>query len=91
MRVLTDWIEGTPLKNRPGMYIAAERDCRHMPELMRWNGQQWLWLSGSETTTRWTHFRGLAFDPASAEYGTLRHETRGGIKRTGWFVPEVPR
>lgn len=83
IKVLTDWIAGTPLVDRPGLYLTRHDDMM-LTVMKRWDGRAWTYYNGARIEKEWwpTHFRGLAFDPGAAEQ-TECLET--GVM--GWFVP----
>lgn len=91
MRVLTDWQRGTP--PRPGLWLMRPAlDPIYgwgYGIMLYWNGQQWTTSNGLPWDEDLTDFewRGLAFDPQTAEIIPDADTPYGERKRYGYWIP----
>ena len=75
---LSPWYPATTKPVRPGVYLCT-RPSWVAIHMLRWDGRMWRYQDGVAALSDW-HWRGLAFDPASAT------EVTTAIR--GWWVPK---
>lgn len=86
---LTQWYSVEQKPVRQGFYfsLVVGYDQRPDMELAWWDGRRWRSDDG-ETWAHVTHWRGLAFNPASAVESDDADTPYGQPMRMGWWVPK---